>query len=159
MSYCRFSSMNWMCDVYVYEHVAGGWATHVAGRRRMFPPIPDLMGAAFRLRLFKGQWSQEQRRMVYPSRLHAIGASIVYGFVAFWHNRIHMGSLRLIPLRRIGLPFDGETFNDDTPGECANRLEALRFHGYRVPQYAIDALREEQQELDAAEIGKAMGRG
>jgi hypothetical protein len=144
MSYCRFSSMNWMCDVYVYEDVYGGWTTHVAARRRAFPPVPDLMTGTARWPRFGGEWSKEQRRVIYPSRLHAFGASIVYGFLAFWHNRIHMGSLRLIPWRRIGLPFDGEHFNDNTPGDCAGRLEALRMMGYRVPQYAIDALRAEQ---------------
>lgn len=147
MSYCRFSSMNWMCDVYVYEDVSGGWTTHVAARRRRFAPIPDVPWGS--LPRFGSEWSPERRCMVYPSLLHAAGARIVYGFVAFWHNRIHMGSLRFIPWRRIGLPFDGERFNDNTPGECAGRLEALRMMGYRVPQYAIDALREEQSELTA----------
>ena len=42
MSYCRWSSMNSMCDVYVYEDDAGGWTTHVAAKRRILPPIPSL---------------------------------------------------------------------------------------------------------------------
>ena len=46
-------------------------------------------------------------------------------------------------MRKIGLPEDGETFNDATAGDCADRLEYLRALGYQVPQYAIDALREE----------------
>lgn len=33
MSYCRWSSDNFCCDLYVYESVQGGWETHVAGRR------------------------------------------------------------------------------------------------------------------------------
>jgi len=28
MSYCRWSSMNWRCDVYVYEHVSKKAGTH-----------------------------------------------------------------------------------------------------------------------------------
>lgn len=51
MSYCRWSSMNWMCDVYVYEDVDGGWATHVAGRRRAIPPIPDLLAGPLSMAL------------------------------------------------------------------------------------------------------------
>lgn len=43
MSYCRYSDMNWRCDVYVYEHVGGYWVTHVAMKRKVIPPIPDLM--------------------------------------------------------------------------------------------------------------------
>lgn len=46
-------------------------------------------------------------------------------------------------------PSAGESFIDNTPGECADRLIALRGEGLDVPQYAIDALREEQAELDA----------
>jgi len=33
MSYCRFSSNNWDCDVYVYESGYVGFVTHVASRR------------------------------------------------------------------------------------------------------------------------------
>ena len=33
MSYCRFSSEGFQCDVYVYESNEG-WITHVASRRR-----------------------------------------------------------------------------------------------------------------------------
>ena len=141
MSYCRFSSMNWRCDVYVYEDVMGGWTTHVAGRRRPFPPIPDLM--SIRLPRFGGAWNKATRRFDYPTRWHAIAARVVFGFVAFWHNRLHMASLHLIPLRPIGLDHDGESFNDGSAEECADRLEYLREMGYKVPQYAIDALKEE----------------
>ena len=52
------------------------------------------------------------------------------------------------PLVKIGLPYDGESFDYATPGECADKLEELRELGYNVPQYAIDALREEQAELE-----------
>jgi len=33
MSYCRWSSDNWKCDLYCYEYCEGGWTTHVAGTR------------------------------------------------------------------------------------------------------------------------------
>ncbi len=33
MSYCRWSSDNFKCDLYCYEYVYGGYVTHVAGRR------------------------------------------------------------------------------------------------------------------------------
>ena len=41
---------------------------------------------------------------------------------------------------------DFKAYNDETPGDCANRLEYLRELGYKVPQYAVDALREEADE-------------
>jgi hypothetical protein len=133
--------MNWRCDVYVYADVGGGWATHVAGSRRRVPPIPDV--PVMRLPSFGGTYNRTERRMVYPSRWHELGARIVFGFAAFWHNRVHMASLHLIPLRPIGLAFDGDSFNDASPTDCADRLEQLRAAGYVVPQYAIDALRDE----------------
>ncbi|MDO8472962.1 MAG: hypothetical protein Q7T05_04005 [Dehalococcoidia bacterium] len=46
--------------------------------------------------------------------------------------------------RPIGLPFDGASFCHDTPGEASDWLRALRDIGYHVPQYAIDALMEEE---------------
>ena len=141
MSYCRWSSMNWRCDVYVYADCGGGWTTHVAGRRRVVPPIPDLPLMHFPS--FGGQWSRDARRMDYPTRWHALAAKIVFGFAAFWHNRVHMATLHLIPLRPIGLACDGESFNDPSPTDCADRLEQLRAGGYIVPQGAIDALRSE----------------
>jgi hypothetical protein len=46
----------------------------------------------------------------------------------------------------IGLPSDGGDYYDETPTQCADRLELLRNEGYIVPQYAIDSLREEAKE-------------
>lgn len=40
MSYCRWSSDDWMCDCYVYQDVAGGYTIHVAARRRIRRPQP-----------------------------------------------------------------------------------------------------------------------
>lgn len=44
MSYCRFSSENGYCEVYVYESVDGEWITHVPRRRwpEVSPPDPYL---------------------------------------------------------------------------------------------------------------------
>ena len=42
MSYCRWSSDNWMCDLYCYKNVSGFWTTHVASSRLIteIPKIP-----------------------------------------------------------------------------------------------------------------------
>jgi hypothetical protein len=143
MSYCRWSSMNWRCDVYTYEDVSGGWTTHVAGRRRIFPPVPDLPLMRFR---FGAEWDDTQRASKYPTKWHKRAAGVWFRLWGFWHRWIHGVTLDLIPLRRIGLPHDGGSFNDSTPGECADTLERLRAIGYIVPQYAIDSLREEEAE-------------
>lgn len=140
MSFCRWSSDNWMCDVYVYEDVSGGYTTHVAGRRCIVPPIPDILWSLPRF----GVSFDDDHKAVYPSRWHRLAGRAMLTFGCFWHNKIHMASVKLMPLRDIGLPFDGERFNDETAEECADTLEWLRSEGYRVPQYAIDALREEE---------------
>lgn len=137
MAYCRWSSMNWQCDVYTYEDVGGGWTTHVAARRRAIPTPPLWMPPSHWItgagagRLAAWRWRAACR-------------------VSFWTYRLQMITLDLIPLRPIGLPFDGESFNDPTAGDCAERLVWLRGLGYIVPQDAIDALREEAADADQA---------
>src|SRR5690348_16129614 len=46
MSYCRWSSDDYQCDVYVWADYAGGYRTEVAGRRRVWkvalPPYVTL---------------------------------------------------------------------------------------------------------------------
>ncbi len=145
MSYCRFSSDNYRSDVYVYEHCDGGFMIHVAGNKKIFPPIPDL--PLHLIPNFGGEWSQTERKMIYPSRWRQAAAAVVFGFWVRWH-RISMWSLRVIPSRPIGLAHDGDSFSDDTAAECAARLIDLRAMGYHIPQHAIDRLREEQAEAD-----------
>ena len=119
MSYCRWSSDDYQCDVYVYEDVSGGWTTHTAGRRFHFTtPLPEPVD--FR-----------------------------EDFKAWYLRDRQVGGMQGDPKHGhwIDLPDVGDDrFNDDTPGECADRLESLREAGFNVPQYAIDALREEAQE-------------
>lgn len=46
MSYCRWSSMDCQCDLYIYDDVEGGTTVHVAGRRRkLLKPLPPPIGA------------------------------------------------------------------------------------------------------------------
>ena len=117
MSYCRWTDDS---DVYVYEDASGGWTTHVAGRRRIDPPP----GPSLEL-LRDGQ--------------------------VFWYLMLDRmsDSAREVtgdPMEDLAAPSAGKSFNDPTPGECADRLEALRAEGLMVPQYAIDDLREEARE-------------
>lgn len=131
MSYCRWSSDDFQCDVYVYADCRGGWTTHVAGRRRVIDPtaLPPRVS-----------WTDDPT--AYWQRYNAVNALV-----------------DAAPLVDIELPHDGETFNDDTPGACADRLEALRALGYVVPQYAIDELRAEQAEMTSAPAdGREAGR-
>lgn len=115
MSYCRWSSDDFDCDVYVYEDTAGGWTTHVAGMRVSI-----------------------DRSGLPPEDADVVGS---------WIGRYQavMDLVQFAGRQPIGLPHDGETFSDPTPGACADRLEELRALGYHVPQWAIDELRKEHE--------------
>jgi len=119
MAYCRFSSDDYQCDVYVFASVTGAWETMVATSRyvglveQLPPPAPD------------DDLTAQMERFTFVSNLAA--------------------SCDREP---IGLGSDGQTFYDPTPGACADRLETLRKQGYLVPQYAIDGLRAEQAKDD-----------
>lgn len=119
MSYCRWSSDNFRSDVYVYES-SSGWVIHVANRKNVIPCIPSLPWRSNPSKLYIGLWT--------------------------WSNKLHHLSLRYIPMRKIGLPADGQSFTLSCPRECADQLCVLRAMGYHVPQYAIDALVEEANE-------------
>ena len=120
MSYCRWSTNDFQCDVYVYEDVAGGWTTHVACNRVLYnEPLPDPV----------------------PFDKESIDAFIER------HNKVMemVNNAERVP---IGGPSDGQSFNDATPGKCADWLEVLRSEGYIVPQFAIDTLKEEEAECE-----------
>lgn len=119
MSYCRFSSDNHKSDVYCYAHVDGGWAIHVARSRYVGDtPIPEL-----------------------PDNWHQLPVDELADIMGRQREWLDKATLDLIGLSR-----DGESFNADTPGEAADLLESLRDEGYRVPAYAIEALRTESLE-------------
>ncbi|HET8685115.1 MAG TPA: hypothetical protein VFM18_00465 [Methanosarcina sp.] len=140
MSYCRFSSNNSMCDVYVYKDCYGGFTTHVAGNKFIIPPIPE---PSISMIVVRGaEWDKKSRKLIYQRKRDEVIANItarLYGMLSLPHK----WSMRIMPRKNIGLPHDGESFNDSTARECAERLIEFRNIGYNVPQYAIDALMEE----------------
>ena len=112
MSYARFSSDDWRSDVYVYESVGGGWVTHVAANRVVpCEPLPEPV-----------EYTPEN--------------------VEAWFRRHHAVTEIIGRSERvfIDLPYAGEDFRDDSPGECADRLVSLAAIGYHVPEGTIDAL-------------------
>jgi hypothetical protein len=119
MSYCRFSSDNWQCDVYCYQAQAG-YAVSVAARRRLFAsPLPEPPHAH---PTTEAEWQEYGRWQV---ELHSLAS--------------------IATLVDIGLPCDGAHYLFATAQEAADKLTELRGMGYRVPQSAIDTLREEAQ--------------
>lgn len=133
MSYCRLSSDNGYCDAYVYESVHGGFETHLAGRRQP-PGAPDKPSTAMWKAIMAGR-----------SDLATDAYKAAQPIWDAWEEQN--------PLIEIDHPEAGESFNHETPGECADNLERLRSEGFVIPQYAIDMLRQEQSELTTREAG------
>ena len=123
MSYCRWSSDDYQCDLYVYES-SDGFVIHVASNRPVYDePLPPPAPAP---NVDFDAWYARQQKvseMVERARREPIG-----------------------------LPHDGETFVLDEPGEAADKLVEIKTAGYRFPDRVIDYLREDQAELDAAGV-------
>ena len=118
MSYCRWSSDDYQCDVYCYADCGGGYTTHVASARYVFKsPLPAPVP------FDKGHVTEWMER----------------------HNEVSQ-MLRIAEVKPIGLEYDGKTFNDATAQEAAETLAMLKDAGYNVPQYVIDAFEEEGDE-------------
>ena len=116
MSYCRWSSDCFQCDVYVYESDCG-FEIHVAVARHVSEtPRPEL----------KENPSVDDTVDYYMACLN-------------WAKNAEVTA-------PIGLPFDGESFCFSTPKEAAEKLIEIKNAGYYVPQYAIDSLLEEASE-------------
>ena len=119
MSYCRWSSNNWDCDLYCYQDVAGGYTTHVA-ENRVVGPIPQMPKYA------------------------------TVGFDAwFMAYKAQMDWLKTAKHEHIGLPHDGQTFNDPTAAALLERVLALCDIGYHVPDAAIEFIREDIVEVSS----------
>jgi hypothetical protein len=114
MSYCRWSSDDFQCDIYCYESDAG-FEIHVASHRRVFnePLPPPLDWDNFSAEKFVERW-----RIVSEMVDRAISVPI-------------------------GLPHDGESFLVVSAADAAAKLAELKSLGYLVPQSAIDELNEE----------------
>lgn len=124
MSYCRWSTDDFQCDLYIYADVRGGFTTHVAGYRPVHrEPLPE------------------------PVDFHAD----TLGWFAR-HQKV-MKMMDAAEREPIGLPHDGETFNDETLDGLLTRILALREVGYRFPDYVLDDIRAEIVEANAASDG------
>lgn len=114
MSYCRWSSDDFSCDLYCYEHVDGTWTTHVASTRYVgevptLPLFPQVADASEWIAAKKAQTSWLSKAETAP----------------------------------IGLPHDGETFKDPTLEAFLSRLLALRSVGYSFPDGVLYTVRQE----------------
>lgn len=127
MSYCRWSSMDFKCDLYCYEHVDGSWTTHVASNKVVTPIFPDA-----------------------PWKLLSKGGAIGRHVFLWWH-RLHMFTVSHGIRRDLGLKYDGETLKDDCLEDFKATLLMLRAEGYRFPSHVLGAIDDEIKErADAA---------
>jgi hypothetical protein len=115
MSYCRWSSDHWRCDVYCYANVSGAWTTHVAARR-IVGEVPH-----------ESAWADFLAEKITPADF-----ARMYGE--------QMRFLKTATMVLIGLPFDGESFDDEGPMGMHARLTELKAIGYNVPEHVFAEL-------------------
>jgi hypothetical protein len=117
VSYCRWSSNNWDCDLYCYEDVSGGWTTHVAGNR-IVGEIPKVDTAGFYAERIDAEEYTRQHRA----------------------QREFLDTCKRAP---IGLMYDGKSFNDPDLESFLMRVLTLREIGYHVPDFVIESIKGE----------------
>ncbi|WP_156782258.1 hypothetical protein [Acidihalobacter aeolianus] len=126
MTYCRFSDDDYQCDVLVYNNVHGTITIQVASMRRIYTTtLPPRV--PFSIATVEA-WMERENTMREIRRRHCIS-------------------------ERIGYSYDGHVLRAKTPLDALEALELLRHIGYRVPQYAIDALRTEHAKANPTEDG------
>jgi hypothetical protein len=124
MSYCRWSSDNWTSDVYVYYNVSNLYCIHVAGMR-----IEGIENLPRNNELDRKFWADEldedemkQYQELYESQMRFIDSC---------------------PQVKIGGKYDGDSFYLETIEDLIEKLEDIQSHGYHVPTWLFDDLREE----------------
>ena len=116
MAYCRWSTDDFQCDVYVYADVNGGYTTHLAKTRYVFQePLPEEV---------------------------PFDAKHIPEFMER-HKKV-MEMCAAAKFEPIELPHAGECFNLDKEGTVA-LLEKLRGLGYRFPANTIQAIQEDEE--------------
>ena len=120
MSYCRWSSDNFKCDLYCYKDVNGGYTIHVASYRwRMW----------YRLL----HWLTDKRY----KNLDGFRQSR-RGFDLFsWPH--------WITHKKINLPYDDDTFRDKSIKDFYRHVRGLKKLGYKVPNKVIDIIKKEAE--------------
>ena len=115
MSYCRFSTDDYECDLYVYDDTNGGITIHVARVRRVLKePLPP------KIKMTPDNISKWMER-----------------------NSQVIKILEEADLVKIGLDFDGQSFYGLERDQAADLIEALINLGYRAPTWLVQAVRQD----------------
>lgn len=114
MSYCRWSSVvegNFESDLYVYDHVGGYIALHVAqSRREGIENAPPLARA---------EATHDEHIAAWAARMR-------------WREK---NPGKMVPIE---LPYAGESFEFPNPEACIAFLQGLKELGYRFPAYMLE---------------------
>jgi len=131
MSYCRWSTNNFRCDLYCYENTEEEFIIHVAGRRRVF----------------------KDQDLPYPNvdfwdlvNLSEDEAKKEYFKIKENHQWVHSQ-----PLVKIGLPHDGKSFHEPDLESFLCRLLELKEIGYMFPDEVIETVRQEIKDQENRE--------
>lgn len=128
MSYCRWSTDGGWCDIYAYQNTFGFFDIWVAGSRKMGPYQCDP------LRVFMDdELTLEEKAASYNANLDDYSA---------------------LPSIDIDLPNAGAHFVCADLDEFEERLAALQFEGFIVPDYVFDMIAEERDEQSSVLNGR-----
>lgn len=123
MSYCRWSSDYYRCDLYIYECGDAEdrrWAIHVAGRRHAIALPPEWDGPNEEA-IPHEEWAERYVEL---------------------HKQLNKAEL--VP---IGLPHDNESFEVTSLEDLLAKVRELRAMGYQCPEGVItDILQEIAEE-------------
>ena len=141
MSYCRWSTDDYQCDLYCYED-GDGYVTHVANLR-VLGEIPPL------------DWTlledpPEGDTRTPEDRANEFGRQ---------HNA-QLAFLNSCERVSIGGPYDGDSFHDYSLEDFRNRLLMLREAGYRFPnEVLLEVAAEMADEAATTRHGEIAGEG
>ena len=116
MSYCRWSTENFKCDLYCYADCNGGYTTHVAGSK-IISELPEEPS----LKLVVENKCDEYLRL----------------------HKVWQAAFDVAERAPIGLPHDGESFNDPDLQSFYERIEYLMGLGYYAPKWLLEDIAEE----------------
>jgi len=121
VSYCRWSSDDFQCDLYVYEDVRGGVTIHVARSRYVFTkPLPPPID---------------------PPAENRTGAQLAIWIKATIERHVIVTAmLRQARLEPLGLPNDGESFHGLSYRDAADKVRDLIQMGYKCDPTVADIL-------------------
>jgi hypothetical protein len=130
MSYCRFSSNDFQCDLYIYGDVQGGITIHVSASRYVFAkPLPPSLE-------YPGPDTPKDEVYAWAKK----EADRMVAVMAMLDHKT------MVPIE---LPYAGQSFYGLSGVEAVVKVRALKKLGYRVPGGVIEALEEDRNVINS----------